>query len=261
MDENEEKKKRRWRVLLYSSLAVLLAALVGLVTVLAPRLFPAAPPTPPLTSSTTSEPTVSTGPTLPPNPIDFAALQAKNMETVGWITIPNTPVNYPIMQSGNDRKENFYLDHTPEGEKDRAGSIYIQKINAQDFTNPNTVIYGHNMASGLMFASIRRYQNPGYFNDNRYITVYIPGHVLTYEVYSAFIYDNRHILNSFNFFVEEEYAAFLQHTLKPTSMVKQVRPGIEVTNDDRIITLSTCTARSSERFLVVGVLIDDKQTQ
>ena len=65
--------------------------------------------------------------------------------------------------------------------------------------------------------------------------IYTPGHILTYEVYSAFVYDNRHILNSFNFSDKEDYAAFLQQTLKPNSMTKQVREGISVTTNARIM--------------------------
>ena len=91
--------------------------------------------------------------------------------------------------------------------------------------------------------------------------MYTPGHILTYEIYSAFVYDDRHILNSFDFSSKEEYAEFLSATLSPKSMTRNVREGIEVDTNDRIITLSTCTGVKTQRYLVVGVLVNDQQTK
>lgn len=75
------------------------------------------------------------------------------------------------------------------------------------------------------------------------------------------MYDNRHILNSFDFSNPFEYQSFLSQTLNPSSMRRQVRDGVTVTTDDRIITLSTCTGKSTERYLVEGVLIHDQRTK
>ncbi len=208
-----------------------------------------------------SSPNINGYEDLPDNPIDFAALQEKNPDTVAWIKVPGTVIDYPVMRSGADREENFYLDHNSEGEKHRAGAIYMQKLNSPDLSDPNTVLYGHNMGNGSMFSWLHQYKKKAFFDENHTITVYTPGHILTYEIYSAFLYDNRHILNSFNFYSEEDYAAFLQQTLKPNSMVRQVREGISVTTNARIITLSTCNARDSERYLVVGVLTNDQRTK
>lgn len=198
---------------------------------------------------------------LPDNPIDFAALQAKNPDTAAWIKIPGTIIDYPVMYSGKsgDGKD-FYLNHNSDKQSHRAGAIYMQDINSADFTDPNTVLYGHNMANGSMFSWLHQYKKKAFFDENRTIIIYTPGHILTYEIYSAFHYDDRHILYSFDFSDEESYAAFLQQTLNPTSMVKQVREGISVTTNARIITLSTCTGSNTQRLLVVGVLTDDQKT-
>jgi sortase B len=136
----------------------------------------------------------------------------------------------------------------------------MRKINAAGLTDPNPVLYGHDMANGSMFSWLHQYRKKEFFDTNRTITVYTPGHILTYEIYSAFVYDNRHILNSFNFYNKDDYAAFLQQTLKPTSMIRQVREDVNVTTNARIITLSTCTGISSQRYLVVGVLTNDQRT-
>lgn len=262
MAEQRNTSKRVWRTVLIAACAVFALCVIGIIAYALPgwlaqmSLGSTLP-----TDSTLSADTASSDEELPDNPIDFAALQAQNPETVAWIQIPGTVIDYPVMRSGPDREENFYLDHNSEGESHRAGAIYMQKINAADFSNPNTVLYGHNMANGTMFSWLHQYKKKAFFDENRIITIYTPGHILTYEIYSAFLYDNRHILNSFNFYDDEDYAAFLAQTLSPTSMVRQVREGVNVTTDARIITLSTCNARSSERYLVIGVLTNDQQTK
>lgn len=198
---------------------------------------------------------------LPDNPIDFDALFERNPDICGWINIPNTNVDYPILQSAEDEEEDFYLTHDPDKKKLFDGSIYIQKLNYKDFSDANTVIYGHNLANGGMFTQIRKYRNRQFFDEHPEITVYIPGHILTYQVYSSFIYDNRHILNSFNFILKEDYQNFLDQTLSPSSMTRQVRNDVPVTTDDRIITLSTCNNNPSQRYLVIGVLKNDQRTK
>lgn len=255
----EEKKRRRrvWLIVLIVCILAFIAALGLLVWHLWPVEQPA-PPDPDVTATTTV--TTTTAVSLPDNPIDFASLQADNPHTVAWIEVPGTVINYAVMQSGNDVPENFYLDHGEDRKYKYAGSIYIQQMNRADFGSPNTVIYGHNMKNGSMFAALHKFRNKDFFDENQYIYVYTPGHVLTYRIYSAYVYDNRHILNSFDFTDEDDYQAYLDQSLNPKSMTKQVREGVKVTTDDRIITLSTCTSNNRERYLLQGVLIHDQPT-
>ena len=255
MDAGKNKTPGWRRILMIAACVVFAGALAGLAAIYLPRLFAG-----PMVSVSSY---VSTDSSQPPmeNPIDFAALQAENPDTVAWIKVTGTVIDYPVMQSTGDRPENFYLNHASDGTKHRAGSIYIQKMNAADFSDPNTLIYGHNMASGKMFAMLHHFKKQDFFEENRKIIIYTPGHILTYEIYSAFVYDNRHILNSFNFFDEEEYGNFLSQTLNPASMTKRVREGVNVTTNARIVTLSTCTGNNAQRYLVVGVLTDDQPTR
>ncbi len=256
MTQQPNTEKRVWRTVRIIAGAVFVLSIIGILAYLLPGWLSRGSIVPP-----TSVPSINGDENLPDNPIDFAAIQAKNPDTVAWIRIPGTIIDYPVMRSGVDREENFYLNHNSEGKSHRAGAIYMQKMNSADLSDPNTVLYGHNMANGSMFSWLHQYKKKAFFDENRTITVYTPGHILTYEIYSAFLYDNRHILNSFNFYNEEDYAAFLQQTLRPNSMVRQVREGISVTTNARIITLSTCNARDTERYLVVGVLTNDQRTK
>lgn len=194
------------------------------------------------------------------NPIDFTALQAQNPDICGWISIPGTNVDYPILQSGANKKEDYYLDHTPELKSAQKGSIYIQQINNKSFTDKNTLIYGHNMLNGSMFGTLKYYRKtPGFFDQNSVMYIYTPNKVLTYNIYSAFMYDDRHIMYSFNQFADDKsFQSFIDETLKPKSMSKHVREGVSVTTKDRIVTLSTCAGADNERYLVVGVLTDEQ---
>ncbi len=252
------KKGLGWRILLGVCIALFAAAAVMLVLYFRPTDEPiVSMPSAPLLSS----PNESSQPELlPDNPIDFGELQRKNADAVAWIRVPGTVIDYPVMRSGEGVAENFYIDHAPDGSARRAGSIYMQKINTLDFSDPNTVLYGHYMANGSMFADLHQFRKADFFNKYQYIYVYTPGHILTYRIYTAFVYDNRHILNSFNFRNPDHFASFLEQSRNPVSMHKQLRDEVEVTTDDRIITLSTCTMRDSERYLVEGVLIDDQPT-
>lgn len=207
-----------------------------------------------LTSSNTST-------VLPANPIDFKAIQAENPDVCAWIQVDGIDIiDYPILQSSPEADDNFYLDHDINGAQKRAGSIYIQKLNHKDFSDPNTLIYGHNMLNGTMFGQLKKFKTKAFFEENRNIYIYTPGHILQYEIISAFVYDDRHILNSFNFDMENECQEFFDECINPSSFTKQVLEGATLTTDDNIITLSTCTSNDSERYLVVGKLINDTKT-
>lgn len=197
----------------------------------------------------------------PDNPIDFAALKSQNQDVCGWITVDGTNINYPVLRSGADKAEDFYLNHDLAGAKKTAGSIYIQRLNSADFSDSNTVIYGHNMLNGSMFASLKNFRNTEFFNTNRNMYIYTPGHAKRYEIVAAFLYDDRHIINSFNFNMAEGMQAYIDTVKNPQTTVRNMLPGAELSLDDKLITLSTCTSKSKERYLVVGRLTEDTLTK
>ena len=112
----------------------------------------------------------------------------------------------------------------------------------------------------LYDGSGKQFCNKEFFDEHRTIFLYTPGHILEYEIISAFVYDDRHILNSFNFDVESERQEFFDECVNPTSFTKQVLEGATLDTDDKIITLSTCTSNDSERYLVIGKLVSDTRT-
>ncbi len=187
-------------------------------------------------------------------PIDFETLQAQNPDIYAWIKIPETNVDYPIVQSPDNN--GYYLNHDINGEKKAEGAIFTENYNTKTFEDPNTVIYGHDMKNGSMFQSIHKYMDRSFFDNNREVLIYLPDQILHYEIFAAYLYDNRHLLMSFDFWNKEEYQAYLNSIFSMRNMNAFIDTSMEVTNEDKIITLSTCYAGiASQRYLVQAVLV------
>jgi sortase B len=189
-------------------------------------------------------------------PIDFSVLQEKNPDIYAWILIPGTGVDYPILQSSTDQA--YYLNHTAEGAEGYPGSIYTENLNKKDFTDKNTVIYGHNMKDDSMFGSLKKYVDSDYMKEHPQIIIYTPEHKLTYQIYAGITYDDRHILGSFDFTDTQQYQAYLNSIDSVRNMASYRNPEVEVTTEDKIITLSTCNSNQEQRFLVEAVLISEE---
>ena len=186
-------------------------------------------------------------------PIDFDALREENPDVYAWITIPGTEVDYPILQREED--DSYYLTHTIEGKEAPEGAIYTESLNSQDFTDPNTVIYGHNMRNDSMFGSLHLFEDKEFFDKHRDLTIYLPDQILHYQIFAAYVYDNRHILKSFDFQDTAQYQGYLDSIFQMRSMSNNLDTSISVDSDDKIVTLSTCNGNDDQRYLVQAVLI------
>lgn len=196
------------------------------------------------------------------NPINFKKLKKQNDEIYAWIKVPGTKVDYPIVQSR--KSDMFYLKHSALTKKWAAsGAIYTECINSTTFKDRVTLIYGHNGYSDTMFTTLHRFEKKDFFEKHSKFYIYTPHSKLTYRVVSAFKYDNRHIMNSFEFQDNAIYSEFLTMIQNPESMQKNVRKNLDkpLTLDDNIVVLSTCIKnQKSNRYLVCGVLIKDEKT-
>ena len=118
------------------------------------------------------------------------------------------------------------------------------------------------MKNGSMFQNLHKFADEEFFDEHPYVYIYTPEHVLAYKVFAAYVYDNRHILNSFDFNDRDVFEDYLENVFQVRSMDKHIREDVSVTADDRIITLSTCVGGQPEsRYLVQAVLIKDENNE
>ncbi len=198
-------------------------------------------------------------------PVDFEKLKKVNEDIYAWIRIPYVDeedkyiANYPILQSKEEDGKSYYLEHDVNRQKSSYGSIYTQDYNKKDFNDFNTLIYGHNMRNGTMFGTLDEYTNREFFDKNCVIEVYMPGRILKYKIFAAYVFDNRHIMLSFDFEDKAERKIYLDTVFSKRNLYNNFADDIKVDTDDRIITLSTCTKYNNEleRYLVQGVLVYD----
>ena len=184
----------------------------------------------------------------------WTTLQEQNPEVYAWIQIQDTNIDYPILQREGDN--GYYLDHTIDGEKKTEGSIFTEDYNSKDFEDPNTVIYGHDMKNGSMFQNLLSYQDKDFFDNHKDVIIYTPDAIRHYQVFAAYLYDDRHLMQSFDFNIKSVYQAYLDSIFAIRDMSAQIDTAQQVSADDKIITLSTCYgSQSDKRFLVQAALV------
>lgn len=193
---------------------------------------------------------------VPEKNLNWEELAETNKDIYAWIYIPNTSVDYPILQ--HETEDNYYLNHNLDYSEGRPGCIYTQvSHNSKDFTDFNTIMYGHNMRAGTMFATLHNFEDETFFNENKYFYIYTPEHTYVYEIFGAYAFDDRHILANFDNDSESDRTTYLEEVFSIRDMSAHFREDVEVTTEDSIVTLSTCiSGRPNNRYLVQGVLIN-----
>lgn len=179
--------------------------------------------------------------------VDFEALWEENPDVVGWIYIPDTKVNYPILQ-GEDN--DAYLYHLITGEYNSSGSIFLEAGIPGDFSSQNNPIYGHNMKNGSMFAAVTRYKDQEFYDEHPVAYLITPEKNYTVWIFSAYVTNawGNAWTTSFSRLGFEEW---LQAVGKKSYFASDVVPDA----DDCILTFSTCTYETDDaRFVVHGIL-------
>lgn len=169
----------------------------------------------------------------------ITALTEKNTDTYGWITVPGTNINYPIMQTNDN---SYYLNHTFSNSYSVVGSIFADyRSNKTIYRNFNTVLYGHNMTDGQMFHDVMNFLDEDVFM-NTFIYVYTMDGIYVYEPFAIF-----ETISTYNYFRTEfattdefiEFATEMQNNSKYSKKM-------EFISTDRMITLSTCTNSTTQ---------------
>ncbi|MFI3173514.1 MAG: class B sortase [Eubacteriales bacterium] len=188
--------------------------------------------------------------------IDFEEIQSFNSDVYAWISIPGTNIDYPVLQHEFD--DSYYLNYNLDGSHGYPGCIYTERINSKDFQDYNTVLYGHNMKEGTMFAELHEFKNGNFFLENNTIYIYTPEETLEYRIFAAYVYDDRHILYNFDFSTESGYASYIDSIYIRRGLNDNIDETVEVTSEQKIITLATCIGDMPEnRLLVQAVLIEE----
>lgn len=183
---------------------------------------------------------------------DLAGLKEQNEDIYAWISIPGTGLSFPILQSGED--ETFYLTHDENGEPDDGGCIYTEYFNRKDFSDPNTVIYGRNVEG--RFGGLHQYQDRDFFDAHRTVEIRLEDRTLTYEIFAAYEFDDRHLIKIYDFWDKDIFASYLETVFSQRAMDAYIDGSVSVTEEDKIITLSTgVTGKEDRRYLVQAVLI------
>ncbi|MCM1326093.1 MAG: class B sortase [Bacteroidales bacterium] len=194
---------------------------------------------------------------IPEKEVDFEALKEEvNEDIYAWLYIPDSTIDFPVLRHPTDNS--YYLLHNLDGSSGRPGCIYTENYNSMDFTDPNTVMYGHNMRVGTMFAGLHNYEDEEFFAEHPYIYVYTPEKLFVYEVFAAYEFSDLHLLLNFDFTSEQVFQKFLDDIYEMRSMNCNTKEDVEVTAKNRILTLSTCvTGKDDKRYLVQGVLLNE----
>ena len=187
---------------------------------------------------------------------DYEALRSINPDTVGWIKINNTSVDYPVVKgSDND----YYLKRSFYKKVNGAGWIYMDYRNDIDNMDKNTIIYGHNMrgSSKLMFTTLEKYaKKESWYSkkENQIITFNTVNQNMNWQIFSIYVAESDTNVDNYiktKFLNDNEYQEFL-NSQKSKSIYDF---GIEVTSDNNILTLTTCTEKGTKRLVIHAKLI------
>lgn len=183
------------------------------------------------------------------NVVDFSALREINHDIAAWLTCDGTRINYPIVQ-GNDNS--FYLNHLFDGKPDKAGCLFIDSRNTPDFADKNTVIYGHNMKNNSMFAVLIEYKKQAFYDFHPDMLLLTPQENYVIEIFSGYVTDTKNESWKTQFNDRNDFSNWIANVYAKSMFVS----GVEVSDADRIITLSTCTYEFEDaRYVLHGKLV------
>lgn len=175
---------------------------------------------------------------------DYETYAKQNSDVVGWISVPNTIIEYPVViTTDND----YYLHYNYKKEKSKSGAIFMDYRNADFENSRHVIIYGHNMRNGTMFHELNSYKNKDFFKQNPVITLYYKGKKYEYEIFSANV-----VLADINF-IRTKFKSdddFVDYFAEFKSYSK-FENDVTVGPNDQVLTLSTCTYEYDDsRFIV-----------
>jgi sortase B len=281
-EKNIDKKKKRGRILYWSTVSVLVViivvcgALIGhkLITdsmdkgeydelaqmkdsIAATATRPTIPPTTEPADTQPEEEPQATEPTQPPvlNDsiiLEYQAMYALNSDMVGWIQIPDSQINYPVVHTPD--KPNFYLRRNFYKENATCGTIFVREACDVNLPSDNVTVYGHNMRNGTMFADLLKYKSKSYWEEgeHRYIYFDTLTEYHTYEIFSVFL-TSADLTKGFTYHIYDTFPTEADFN-KYVSTCKNMdlyETGVQPAYGEKLLTLSTCDKSITDGRLVV----------
>ena len=182
----------------------------------------------------------------------FSTLQEINKDTIGWLTVNNTRIDYPVVQA---KDNDYYLRRDYYQNKNRHGWIFMDYRNNPDELNENTIIYGHNLANQTMFGTLRYALNSYWYKKsaNQIITFNTPNENMKFQIFSIYTIPTTNDYLDITFPTTDAYQSYID-LVKGRSIYDF---NIEVTTDDKILTLSTCANGNDKRLVIHAKLIKE----
>lgn len=177
------------------------------------------------------------------------SLNSAYPDAIGWLYIPDTVINYPVMQSGDN---SYYLDHAYDGSPLKAGSVYLDCRCEGRFRNPINIVYAHNMKNGSMFAQITRFKNDSFFESHKYGWLATLETVYRIDFFSLAVADWHDDLYKGDTSISE----WIPHIYDRSAVSREMA----YTYDDRFVSLSTCSYEfENARNILTGKLVEVKE--
>jgi sortase B len=171
--------------------------------------------------------------------------ETENTDIIAFIDIPGTNIQYAVVQA---RDNDFYLYNDIFMQRNVEGSIFMDYRNNPDFSDPNTIIYGHHLRSRAKFSNLHRFHNEDFFHENRYIRIYTDNALYKYEIFAAFVMHISFRVHQVEF-MDNEFGEFVNELLNRSNF----DAGVQVTQYDNILVLVTCTTvEMDDRWVVAA---------
>ena len=182
--------------------------------------------------------------------VDFDSLSYVLPGIVGWIKLDASPIDYPVMQyTDND----FFLERLPDGTPHRNGSIFLDYRNKSDFSDKSILIYGHETRAGVMFGELKNYRDQAFYEINPIINLHTPEKDFKIVLFAGHVADSIRDHPPLQFQSDEDFLIYIEH-LKSISIFNSTT---EVTANDRIVSLVTCTYDFDDaRLIIVGKILE-----
>lgn len=185
---------------------------------------------------------------------DWEGMMSESDYVIGWIQIPGIErISYPVVQHPDDNQ--FFLTHDWKGANQSAGAIFMNKLNAADFTDMNSIIYGHHMKAGSMFGLLKKFADQKFLDENPYFYIYTPdGRKLTYEILCCSHVKDGSDAYLMHFESPDERMAYYKMMLSSAWAKRDT----ELDRLDTTVMLSTCNSSAGyyERTVILGKLIE-----